>query len=98
LPQYYIDNSKYIPNIECSLWNKNQDIEETLQYLKETQKLGIGKKLLSFYKLYKLYCEFAKQKPFKYIASKKYFENILRTTIPKECLSGDAVLADYWKL
>jgi len=98
LPQYNIDNSKYIPNIECSLWNKNQDIKETLQYLKFPSILAIGAKRLSFYKLYKLYCEYAKKKPFKYIASKKYFENILRTTIPKEYLSGDAVLADYWKL
>ena len=98
LSQYNIDNSKYIPNIECSLWNKNQDIKETLQYLKLAENLAIGTKRLSFYKLYKLYCEYAKKKPFKYITSKKYFENILRATIPKEYLSGDAVLADYWKL
>ena len=98
LPHYSICNFKYIPNIQCSLWDKNKDIEATLQYLKLAENLTINTKRLSFYKIYKLYCEYAKKRPFKYIASKKYFENQLRTTIPKECLSGDAILAAYWKL
>jgi hypothetical protein len=98
LPHYSICNFKYIPNIQCSLWDKNKDIEATLQYLKLAENLTINTKRLSFYKLYKLYCEYAKKRPFKYIASKKYFENQLRTTIPKESLSGEAILAAYWKL
>jgi len=97
-PDYNISNSKYIPNIKCLLWDKNQDIEETLQYLKGEKKHVSSRKILSFYRLYELYCDYAKEKPLKYIASKKYFENSLRTTIPKDYLSGDAVLADYWKL
>ena len=84
--------------IKCLLWDKNQDIEETLQYLKGEKKHVSSRKILSFYRLYELYCDYAKEKPLKYIASKKYFENSLRTTIPKDYLSGDAVLADYWKL
>ena len=97
-PDYNIVNSKYIPNIACSLWNKNQDIETTLQYLKEWEIVGKESNLTSFYKLYELYCSHGQKKSLKYIVSKKYFENRLRATIPKNYLSGDAVLADYWKL
>ena len=97
-PDYSICNSKYIPNIACSLWNKNQDIETTLQYLKEWEIVGKESNLTSFYKLYELYCSYGQKKSLKYIVSKKYFENRLRATIPKNYLSGDAVLADYWKL
>lgn len=95
-PQY--NNSKFIHNIECTLWNKNQDIETTLQYLKEWKIVGKESNLTSFYKLYELYCSYGQKKSLKYIVSKKYFENRLRAIIPQNYLSGDAVLADYWKL
>ena len=96
-PQYQIDNSKYIRNISCTLWNKSADIKKTLEYLK-CYYLPQKDKVVSFYDIYKSYCNYAKEYALKYIASKKYFEGELRKLIPSDFLSGDGIDYAFWKL
>jgi len=96
-PQYQIDNSKYIRNISCTLWNKSADIKKTLEYLK-CYYLPQKDKVVSFYDIYKSYCNYAKEHALKYIASKKYFEGELRKLIPSDFLSGDGIDYAFWKL
>jgi len=96
-PQYQIDNSKYIRNISCTLWDKGADIQKALAYLK-CYFLPEKGKVVSFYDIYKLYCEYTKQQNLKYIASKKYFEGELRKIIPSNFLSGDVIDYAFWKL
>ena len=43
LPQYYIDNSKYIPNIECSLWNKIKILKRHYNILRRHKSSGLVK-------------------------------------------------------
>ena len=92
-PKYEVSEKKYIYNISSVLWNKERDINEALVHIK---KMDIQKSR-NFYQMYELYCNFAKQKPFTYIVSKKYFENKLRYLISSESLKEDVVLETYWK-
>ena len=94
-PQYIIQGEKYILNIGSDLWDKEREITQFLNYLKISYPSASGE-TISFYKVYNLYCNYAKDAKFKYIPSKKYFEKIIQKIIPSEFLSEISILKEYW--
>jgi hypothetical protein len=78
-PNTEILENKYILNIECSLWNKINDINNALQSLKNYYKESIllnqnESLLISFDEIYSYYI---KNKQTKFTISKRYFEKYL---------------------
>ena len=84
---------KYINNISSTLWNKKEDIKQSLHKMK--QRFSDSQNL---YQMYEFYCNFIKKEGFIYTAGKKYFENTIKEFISAEYFSGDTVITDYWKL
>ena len=93
-PKYIITEQKYINNISCSLWDKKQDIQESIAYIKKNGG-AVGSQ--SFYQMYKLYCDTVKKIPHAYTVSKKYFESVIRIIIPSTYVLGDTIIESYWK-
>ena len=91
--QHQITNEKYINNISSTLWNKKEDIKQSLFKMK--QRFTDSQNL---YQMYEFYCNFIKKEGFIYTAGKKYFENTIKELISVEYFSGDTVITDYWKL
>ena len=90
-----IQGEKYILNIGSDLWDKEKEIRQFLEYLKIYYEATV-EDALSFYKVYILYCNYAKDVHFKYIPSKKYFEKIIQKIIPSEFLTEISILKEYW--
>ena len=94
-PHFMIQGEKYILNIGSDLWDKEKEIRQFLEYLKIYYEATV-EDALSFYKVYILYCNYAKDVHFKYIPSKKYFEKIIQKIIPSEFLTEISILKEYW--
>lgn len=77
-PSVEIVEDKYILNITCVLWNKAEEINSSLDYIKEQIKNNNGELgILSFDDAYNYYQKFCSQKSKKIIVSKRYFEKYL---------------------
>jgi len=83
---------KNLLNINCKLWNKQEDIQKFIENTKEKLK-GKNHNMLE---IYKLYCSFASQKNFTNIVSKKYFEKYMESNISSEYLKNNRVLKGFW--
>jgi hypothetical protein len=74
-----ICDDKYLLQISCSLWNKNEDIIRSVDnfILKMKEKFSnIAGKYIPVYDIYNFYCETFKES--KLIVKKKYFEKVLQ--------------------
>ena len=91
-----IIENKYITNIKCSLWNKEDDINEHLNYFKNMSSDKQNKKndlkndtyLISFDDLYQKYRTYFRSKSIVekkqiFIVSKQYFEKYLLINLSK---------------
>lgn len=81
-PDIIIINDKYILNISCKLWNKQEDIENSLSILKYeyniNKLIGDSKlELISFDIAYNYYYKKCNINSQKFIVSKKYFEKYM---------------------
>ena len=82
-PDIEIIEDKYILNTYSSLWNKEQDIELSLKYVKDefiknNKSENYKMKIMSFDELYKYYNKYSNVNiNFKLIVSKRYFEKYL---------------------
>ena len=85
--------NKYILNVTChvSLWNKNENILESLNIFKE--QLTNKNDIISFDDLYKKYTKYCQEKHF-LIVNKKYFEKYISYTL-KEYIVFDTFVS-YW--
>jgi hypothetical protein len=73
-PHIEIDKDKYIPNIRCSLWNKKEDIQSSLD---EFRTLHSGHTMnIAIYQIYSFYCKKYSAEN-KLIVSKSYFEKYI---------------------
>jgi hypothetical protein len=73
-PNIEIVDQKYIQYVQCSLWNKMEDIHNVLQSYKMQYKDNQSSLLIPFSELYSFYI---KHKPSKLTISKRYFEKYL---------------------
>lgn len=76
-PNIEIIENKYILNVTCNLWDKNNDINKSFEYIKEQIKNDIKLALISFDDAYNYYYKYCNINSLKYIVSKRYFEKYL---------------------
>jgi hypothetical protein len=72
-----IIEDKYVLNITSTIWNKSNDIENSISYIKEQIKENHKLSLISFDDLYNYYQNFCNNNSLKFIVSKRYFEKYL---------------------
>ena len=89
-PEINIIDEKYILNIKCNLWCKEDDINNYFLNIKTKLKEDI-----SFVEFYKLYCKYSKKEK-KIVVSKKYFEKYIYKLIPSEYIDNNMILNVYW--
>lgn len=82
LPNIVILDEKYILNTVCSLWDKNNDIVNSFDYIKEQIKKSHNLALVSFDDAYNYYYKYCNISSIKFIVSKRYFEKCLYFKIP----------------
>lgn len=77
-PNIKIIEDKYIPNIFCCLWDKDDEIYKSLEYVKTEIKGDNCITLISFDELYNYYSKYCNLNSQKYIVNKRYYEKFLR--------------------
>jgi hypothetical protein len=76
-PNIEIVEDKYVLNVSCTLWNKNNDIEQSFDYIKTQIKHEHSLALISFDDAYNYYYKYCNVHSYKSIVSKRYFEKYL---------------------
>ena len=76
-PVAEIIEDKFVLNVNCSMWNKMNDINMSFEYIKEQIKTENSLALISFDDAYNYYYKFCNAHSFKFIVSKRYFEKYL---------------------
>jgi hypothetical protein len=64
-------------NIISTIWNKSNDIEKSISFIKEEIKNNHKLSLISFDDLYNYYNIFCTNNAVKFVVSKRYFEKYL---------------------
>jgi hypothetical protein len=82
-PNITIIEDKYVLNIKCSLWDKNNDIDLLFDYVKEQINSNSNMHLISFDDAYNYYYKFCNLKSNKFVVNKRYFEKYLYYKIPQ---------------
>ena len=76
-PNVVIIEDKYILNVSCILWDKNKDITDSIEYIKEQVNNNYKLALISFDDAYNYYYNFCVLQSKKLIVSKRFFEKFL---------------------
>jgi hypothetical protein len=76
-PNIEIIEDKYVLNVYCSLWNKNNEISQSFNYIKTQIKNNHSLALISFDDAYNYYYKYCNINSYKSIVSKRYFEKYL---------------------
>lgn len=72
-----IVEDKFILNVTSSIWNKSNDIDNSIVYIKEQIKTNHKLSLISFDDIYSFYYKYCINNSIKFIVSKRYFEKYL---------------------
>jgi len=100
-PNTEIIEDKFILNVTCSLWNKQKDIDESLNFIKKFfSNESITNILISFDDIYNCYCHkyiISSFCPYKFIVSKRYFEKYLYIKL-SEYIVYDKFISGQWLL
>ena len=95
---YRSEDGKTIKNISCKLWNKQQEILESLE--NKFNKTNIinnnTNNYLSIYDAYILYCKYSNNNNKILTVSKKYFEKYIVKLIPNDFICNNNILLSYW--
>ena len=76
-PNIEIFEDKYVLNVYCTLWNKNNEISQSFDYIKTQIKKEHSLALISFDDAYNYYYKYCNINSYKSIVSKRYFEKYL---------------------
>lgn len=76
-PAVEIIEDKFVLNVTCSLWNKSNDINDSIGYIKEQIKEEHKLALISFDDAYNYYNKYAITNSLKFVVSKRFFEKFL---------------------
>jgi hypothetical protein len=82
-PHVEIIENKYVLNVKCFVWNKNEEIEKSFVFIKSQIKNNHMLALISFDDAYNYYYKFCNNQSNKLIVSKRYFEKYLYSKISK---------------
>jgi hypothetical protein len=72
-----IVEKKFVLNVVSSIWNKSNDIENSILYIKQQIKEMCKSTLVSFDDLYGFYNKYCLNNSIKFVVSKRYFEKYL---------------------
>ena len=72
-----IVEDKFVLNVISSIWNKSNDIEISIPYIKDQIKENHKLALISFDDLYGFYHKYCSNNSIKFVVSKRYFEKYL---------------------
>ena len=90
-PEIIIEENKYIINVKCSIWNKREEVNNSLELFKIWCN-DEGKYIQSIYLAYEFYCNYNKGK---WNVSKRYYEKVSRDTLGIN-IDIDGVLLQSW--
>ena len=76
-PSIEIIEDKYVINVSCNLWNKNNDIGLSFDFIKDQIKNNYTLALISFEDAYNYYYKYCNLNKHKFVVSKRYFEKYL---------------------
>lgn len=96
MPNTEIVDNKTIQNISCEIWNKNEDVKLSLDFIREKYKMLDKKYRASFYDIYNEYCCLCEDNEKKYIVKKIYFEKYILDNISGEFIDDDEFLNQNW--
>ena len=96
MPNTEIVDNKTIQNISCEIWNKNEDVKLSLDFIREKYKMLDKKYRASFYDIYKEYCYLCENNEKQYIVNKIYFEKYILNNISGEFIDDDEFLNQKW--
>jgi len=82
-PNIEIIEDKYVLNTCCILWDKNKDIFDSFDYIKEQVKNEYKLALMSFDDAYNYYYKYCSLNSHKLIVSKRYFEKYIYFNLSK---------------
>jgi len=91
-PANIIESGKTILNIKCSLWDKNIDIELSLNSLKEINKM----ELILIDDAYKYYLKFCRKNKCINVVNKQYFEKYVKHTLTQFIEFDKFISASKW--
>ncbi len=96
-PNIEIEQEKYFTGISCTMWNKHEDIQMSIEMLKEELRTSDENdaKTTSVYDVYLYYCKFANNTPYKLVVSKVYFEKYIFEHYT-EYISDNKVFSNDW--
>ena len=96
-PVAEIIEDKFVLNVNCSMWNKMNDINTSFEYIKEQIKTENSLALISFDDAYNYYYKFCNAHSFKFIVSKRYFEKYLYFKISHHIVYEKFIETDWVK-
>lgn len=91
-PETFIDDNKYILNINCSLWNKSNDIIQSIEFFKIHCINNNNQSLKSINSAYEFYSINNNKK---WIASKNYFEKIIKELLV-DYIDEHGIISSNW--
>jgi len=91
-PEIGIEDNKYILNIKCSLWNKREEVINSLEIFKLSYKGQSDKSIQSINKIYQNYADINKGK---WIVSKRYYEKVAREIL-EDLIDNHGLINNKW--
>jgi hypothetical protein len=91
-PEIGIEDNKYILNIKCSLWNKREEVINSLEIFKLSYKGFSDKSIQSINQIYQTYADINKGK---WIVSKRYYEKVAREIL-ENLIDNDGLINSKW--
>lgn len=97
LPDIEVIDDKYVLNVQCSLWDKGNDIKESFAYIKHIISNNPDSlTLISLDEAYNYYFKFCHIKSYKFIVSKKYFEKYINYELAEHIVYDKFIGVDYF--
>jgi len=88
---------KFISNVQCSMWNKQKDIDDSLEFIQNYFKTEQSSTLLSIDDAYNYYCKFVSSPTYKFVVSKRYFEKYIYTKLSNYIIYDNFISEDWCK-
>jgi len=92
-PDVVIEKDKYFLNITCSIWNKKEDIEKSIEEIKRDLKNKNESYPIAIDYLYDKYCQNKKNN---LIINKKEFEKYIKYNLVEFIDNDNLILPEWW--
>ena len=79
------------------MWNKQKDIDDSLEFIQNYFKTEQSSTLLSIDDAYNYYCKFVSSPTYKFVVSKRYFEKYIYTKLSNYIIYDNFISEDWCK-